>query len=47
MDRLHTVKTREVADTPLVLFDCVTGDGTVERWATHISRDRRKEVSCS
>ncbi len=35
MESLQTVKMREVADTPLVLFDCVAPDGTVERWSTH------------
>jgi hypothetical protein len=35
METLHTVKTREIPDTPLVLFDCVATDGTVARWSTH------------
>ena len=35
MESLYTVKTREIADTPLVLFECQTTDGTIERWSTH------------
>lgn len=35
MANIHEIKEREATDTPLLLFDCVLADGTVERWSTH------------
>lgn len=32
---LFTLKQREVAETPLFLFECKLSSGTIERWSTH------------
>jgi hypothetical protein len=35
MQTIFELKEQTVADTPLLLFDCVLADGTVEHWSTH------------
>ena len=35
MASIHTIKEQTTPDTPLLLFECVMPDGTVERWCTH------------
>jgi Putative phage tail protein len=35
MDPIIEIKEREVADTPLILFDCVFPDGSEQHWSTH------------
>ena len=35
MDPIAEIKEREIADTPLILFDCVFPDGSEQHWSTH------------
>src|SRR2546430_1620646 len=35
MSSVFEIKTREVTDTPILLFDCTWASGTVQRWSTH------------
>ena len=35
MATIHDVKTSEVVQTPLYLFECTLPSGAVERWSTH------------
>ena len=35
MSIIHTKKREEVLDTPVLVFDCTLGDGSVERWSSH------------
>ncbi len=32
---IHTIKELEITDTPLLLFECVLTNGTIDRWCTH------------
>lgn len=35
MKSIHEIKRQEVADTPILLFDCELTNGEVVRWSTH------------
>ena len=35
MQTINQIKQQSVADTPLVLFECVLSSGDVQRWSTH------------
>jgi hypothetical protein len=35
MTSIYDIKTQEVTDTPVLLFDCTLPTGAVERWSTH------------
>src|SRR4051794_514622 len=35
MQTIYEVKEQAVTDTPLLVFDCVLADGSVEHWCTH------------
>ncbi len=35
MMSIHDIKRREIADTPLLLFECQLSSGTYQRWSTH------------
>jgi len=35
MATIHELKELETTETPLLLFECETGSGVVERWSTH------------
>lgn len=35
MPTIVDIKEQEVVDTPVLLFDCVLADGSIERWSTH------------
>lgn len=35
MSQIDVLKSQEATQTPLLLFECVLPDGTVERWCTH------------
>src|SRR5229473_5756464 len=35
MATIDQLKEQETAPTPLFLFDCLFGNGSIERWSTH------------
>lgn len=35
MPTINEIKTREIADTPVLLFECTLPSGAIERWSTH------------
>jgi len=35
MDSIYDIKQREVPDTPVLLFECLLSNASVERWSTH------------
>lgn len=35
MDSIHQIKTLEVTETPLLLFECTLRNGNIVRWSTH------------
>src|SRR5262245_6116710 len=35
MTSIHEIKRREIADTPVLLFDCQLTSGALEHWSTH------------
>ena len=35
MDTVYQIKSREVTETPILLFECTLASGAVERWSTH------------
>jgi len=35
MDTVYQIKSREVTETPILLFECTLNSGAVERWSTH------------
>jgi hypothetical protein len=32
---IHEIKSRQVTETPVLLFDCELPNGSIERWSTH------------